>query len=116
MKKVIAFTLLFLTIGCAHQPFTQSDKILLGTSLTLQAIDWQQTKEIAKDPYRRESNMILGEYPSQHEVDLYFLTTTLSCIAVAYYLPPKWRNVFWGFWIGVEGGYVTHNYQVGIRF
>lgn len=116
MKSII-FSILLFTIGCAHQPFTQSDKILLGTSLTLQAIDWQQTKEIARNPdFYEKWNFVLDEHPSQNEIDLYFLTTAFASVATIYYLPPKYRNLFFGCWIGIEGDCVVHNYQIGVRF
>jgi hypothetical protein len=77
--------------------------------LAPQLVDWAQSR----NPY--ETNPILGKYPSKTEVDVYFAAATLGHYLVSRALPPDYRKVWQYVWIGVQVGYVTHNYQIGLR-
>jgi hypothetical protein len=81
----------------------------------LQLVDWAQTREIVRNPDYYETNPILGKYPSKTEVDVYFAAATLGHYLVSRALPPDYRKVWQYVWIGVQVGYVTHNYQIGLR-
>lgn len=91
----------------------------------IKAIDWRQTRTIAKHPDEwYEVNPALGEHPSVERVDNYFLITGIAHPIITHILPRKhtlfgwewspravWQNVT----IGISAGCVAHNYSVGIR-
>lgn len=99
----------------ATDEWTRKDTAYQGAFLTLMAADYLQTKEIARNPRYHESNPILGRNPSQNDVDIYFLATTLLHTSIAYYLPKEYRRIWQCFWIGIETGCVRHNINAGIR-
>jgi hypothetical protein len=84
--------------------------------LTLLAIDWSQTRYIAKNPDRfREINPLLGEHPSLGKVNNYFVASALVNIAAVHYLPERYRKPFQYLTIGFEATTVAHNYSIGIK-
>lgn len=77
--------------------------------------DWMQTLTIAKNPDRfYETNKILGEHPSAHEVNQYFLATAIGHALVSHFLPAKPSRIWQGATIVMQVGYVTQNRQLGI--
>jgi len=105
--------------GCAHyqpDPWREEDTERLVASTVLQAVDWRQTKHIAKNGHKFfECNRILDDHPSQNEVDLYFAASWVGKTAVAYVLPEDWRESWQWLFIGVSAGCVGQNYLVGIE-
>ena len=112
---VALFLTCFIPSCFAADEWTKEDTAYQTTFLTLMAVDWQQTKEIARNPKYREGNFILGENPDQNTVDAYFLTTAALHTVIAYYLPQKYRRIWQCVFIGMEAGYVAHNYNIGVR-
>jgi len=100
--------LIVLVAGCAHDKWTRNDTYRHIALTTVMAIDWLQTKEIARNDDYEETNPILGEDPSQMQVDAYFLGAWAATTAT-------WRKWFQFGVIGVETGYVIHNHAIGIR-
>ena len=118
MKKlltIILICLMFPTTISAQDKWVKKDTIYQATFLTLMAVDYLQTKEIARNSNYYERNLILGKNPSQNEVDLYFLSTAILHTGIAYYLPKKYRRYWQGVFIGIQIGCVGHNYNIGIR-
>lgn len=121
MKKLlISFLICFLiclipVTTLAVDEWTKKDTTYQAVFLTLMAADWLQTKEIARNPNYYERNPILGKYPSQNEVDIYFLSTAIVHAGIAYYLPKKYRRYWQYIFIGIQAGCVGHNYNTGIR-
>ena len=58
------------------------------------ALDYGQTKAIAKDPRYYEKNPILGKYPSIAEVNRFFIINTVAHTAISVLLPR--RFTLWG--------------------
>ena len=118
MKKTTIIAILVLS-GCAHyqpDPWTKEDTERHVAMTVLQAIDWRQTKHIAKNGHEfYECNPGLGEHPKQNDVDLYFAASWLGKTAVAYVLPKEWRRNWQYVMIGVSTGCVYHNYSIGIE-
>ena len=83
---------------------------------TLHFIDWWQTLDIARNPDKwSETNPILGDHPSVGRVNAYFTLTLIGHTAISYILPKDYRRIWQVVWIGIEAGYVVHNYRAGIR-
>jgi hypothetical protein len=112
------FKLLFLLllVSPAHaDEWSRADSYREATYLVLHTMDWAQTREIARNPSYYEQNMMLGKHPSVREVDRYFAAMALAHIGVAYLLPAEWRRPFQYVTIGVELGWVSHNFSIGLR-
>lgn len=114
MKTIIIFLLLSTPVYA--QDWTKQDTITEGVYLALHAIDYFQTKEIARNPAFKEYNPILGEHPSSGRINTYFALTAIGHAAISYVLKPKYRR-YWQFvTIGIQSYTVCHNYHVGVRF
>lgn len=84
--------------------------------LLLHAVDWGQTRNIARNPHEYyEFNPLLGEHPSVKRVDSYMLASALTHTAISYVLPPKWREAFQQVTLSVKSGLVDHNFSIGLR-
>ena len=116
MRSIFIVLILLISTGCGHfDKWTREDKLLQCTQLTVQGIDWLQTKEIADNPDYIETNPRLGEYPTQWEVDRYFLASAGLGVMITAVLPQEWRKYWLSFRIGVSSAKVEHNYNIGIR-
>lgn len=110
----------------AESNWTTTDTVWQAAVLTTLALDWSQTRTIAKNPDKyHELNPILGEHPSVGRVNGYFAAVTLGHTAVAILLPTKvetfgykWnpRRVWQATTVAVEVGAITNNIVVGIKF
>ena len=102
--------------GCGgFDKWTREDKVLQGTQLAVQGIDWLQTREIARNDDYYETNPHIGEDPTTWEVDRYFLVSSGLGMLVTHILPQEYRKHWLSFRIGVSAGMVTHNYNMGIK-
>jgi hypothetical protein len=102
--------------GCANGAWSRADTYRQAAVIGVGAVDWLQTREIAKNPEKYyEMNPILGSHPSTKEVDAYFAACALAHTGVAMALPPKWREPWQYLWIGLEAATVAHNYNIGIK-
>ena len=115
MKKIIIVLIALWGMGCAHDPWTKTDKILEGTYLTLHAMDWLQTRNADWDRFH-EHNPILGRAPSTGTTDLYFLGTGILHPVVTHFLPQKWRKYWQSITIGMEVVAVGNNFHIGMGF
>ncbi len=136
MARVIIAALLFLVRPAfAADPWTEAQVGQQVAFTVLLAADWGQTREIADSCEHygvtwdtsaggwsdvdicafRETNPILGERPTTDEVDRFFLASAALNLAVAHVLPSKWRSRFQYLSIGIEAGFVAHNYSIGVR-
>ena len=113
--KYLLILILILSFACAHDPWTKADTARHAAYTTLHVIDWQQTKENASKAEYYELNPILGKYPSQREVDVYFLGTWIGMTTAAYLLPSEWRKALQYVVIGVEASCVGLNYSIGLN-
>ena len=118
-KQAVSYIIFFVIALCCSNAnadkWTSRDTAYQGTAITLLAVDWLQTKEIARNPEYHETNPILGRNPKQSEVDLYFAGCAIGHTLVAYYLPQKYRRWWQYVWIGVQSGYVCQNIIMGVR-
>jgi hypothetical protein len=94
----------------------KTDSLLLTTALSAIAIDWGQTRTIARNPARfTEANPILGPHPGVGRVDRYFALSMLGTAGVAGILMPTPRKWFLGGVTAVEVFVIVSNHGAGIR-
>lgn len=95
--------------------WTTLDTVLQLTYTTLHVMDWSQTLHISRNHDKfSEANAILGPYPSEGKINVYFATTlALHCMA-SYYLSKPYRTIFQITWIAIQYNRVQHNRNIGI--
>lgn len=132
---------LLVACGDAHaDEWTGTDKAMLGAAVGLLVIDWGQTRDLVngeectrwvdqigpngglgsrRETYqcrvKKESNPLLGDYPSRQEVDRYFALALLGTVGLAYVLPAAYRKYFLGGVIVIETVVVLRNHRIGLR-
>jgi hypothetical protein len=100
----------------AAADWSATDTILTGAALATIALDWGQTRTIARNPDKyRETNPILGPHPSLDRVNAFFALSMLATVGIAIALPPRDRKIFLGGVAIVETAFVIHNHGIGIR-
>ena len=100
----------------ASDPWTSGDVGRESVYQVLHAVDYLQTREIARHPEKYyERNPILGNHPSEGNVALYFAATSLLHLGVAYALPRGLREPFQYVTILIPAGMVAHNFGLGIK-
>lgn len=116
MRKTLLALSLSMSCSAQASDWDRTDSALLATQLTLTAIDWGQTRIIARNPdLWYERNPFLGEHPSVGRVDKYFAVTFLVTTGISIALPQKYRRWYLGSMIVYEAAFVFHNQQLGIR-
>lgn len=79
------------------------------------AMDWAQTRNIARNPGRwEEQNPVLGKHPSVGEVDAYFAVMGVLHYAVSEALPVEYRSAWQYVSIILESRSVVNNYSIGL--
>lgn len=107
---------LLLAINDARaEKFSSEDWARQAAFWTLLAIDYGQTRDIKNNPGMYETNPLLGKHPSDERIRNYFIGAAIGHAAIAYVLPREYRVAWQWVWIGVEAGYVAHNYNIGLR-
>ena len=77
--------------------------------------DWAQTRYITDSDDFYEKNPILGHYPSDNDVNKYFITSLILTNLIGELLPETQSNWFYVTVAVVETAQVTLNYSIGIR-
>jgi len=104
------------SLSRAADPWETTDYALAGAALTALAVDWGQTRYIAKNTHRySETNPMLGATPSVGKVDAYFVCAMVGTVALAHVLPSDWRQLFLAGTLAVEIGAVSQNRSIGIK-
>src|ERR1019366_421470 len=112
---MLKFIFLFLlSFNCLADEWTEADTVREAVYLTLHAIDWNQTLQIANHPDLQESNPILGQHPSAAKINEYMAGAALLQITVAYFLPEKYRKAFQYIAIGEKIPNVLGNFSLGL--
>jgi hypothetical protein len=114
---LLILALVLLPFPCqARDPWDTTDYALAGATLAALAVDWGQTRGIAKNPQRfNETNPVLGTTPSVGKVDAYFVGAMVGTVAVAHLLPGDWRQLFLAGTLAIELGAIQQNRSIGIK-
>lgn len=93
------------------------NEALTALALILLGVDWLQTLQIARNPYRwGEMNALLGEHPSVSRVNVYFALCFAASIGVAWLL---WGTVDLALCAAalcaMQAWCVLHNWRNGVR-
>ncbi len=99
----------------AGERWSKDEVALEAVYQTLQFIDYRQTLSIAEDDEYTENNIFLGKNPQDEYIHAYFLAAALGHVAITEMLSPKYRRIWQMITIGIEAGYVTHNYSIGVQ-
>jgi hypothetical protein len=82
--------MLISSLGCAHlpkrRPWTKQEKAAAVFFVVAHAADAYTTERFRDHGYT-ERNPILGKYPSDREIGLYFSITGLAALAFAHWYP-----------------------------
>lgn len=114
MKAAILALALLAMPAHAHD-WTPSEKGWAAAWLATRAVDWGQTRYIARNPDKfRELNPMLGAHPSLGEVNRAFLVSTAVGLLAAHYLP-QYRKGMLQVWFAVGVGVTVRNAAIGIR-
>lgn len=115
MLRVI-LVVMALAASTAHADEWRTEDTQRETAyMVLHAMDWAQTRNIARNPDRYfEYNSIIGRHPSVGRVDAYMATSALLHIGVTRVLPAEYRAAWQYITIGVKAGLVQHNFSVGL--
>ena len=110
--------ILILFAGCTLTPdkWSAQDYAMQSLVVGTKAVDWLQTKEIARNDDYYERNPILGENPSQTEVNLFFLAGSILETGAVHFTKSEYRPYVQTIFIGVNSAFVIHNYSIGVRF
>jgi len=115
MLRVLVLSVALLAGSAQADEWMTADTQREAVYLALHAMDWAQTRNIARNPYKwHEQNSILGEHPSVDRVDAYFAIIALAHVAVSDMLPTEYRTAWQHVSIGFEAGVVGHNLSLGI--
>jgi len=115
MRVVLIILIILFPTTAASSAWTTQDTILQATLMSLIIIDWGQTLSFIQDDRYKETNPILGEYPSRGEVNICIISSMVITTAIAYALPKRYRTIFQSIAIGCEIQAVRHNYQAGVK-
>lgn len=96
--------------------WSTADSWRQGILVTLQAVDWAQTRQFAGDPSDRfeEGNTLLGRKPSPERINLLIGSAIVAHALVSCWLKPEARVHWQMSFIGFEAGAVIHNWSVGV--
>lgn len=115
--KTALFIILTVTSLCAiaADDWTTEDTYREAAYLAVDAVDWAQTRNIARNPDKwHEQNGVLGEHPTVSQVDNYFISMAVAHVVIAHVLPADYRSAFQYITLGAEISCVGHNIVIGI--
>lgn len=98
-----------------RDPMNGLDRVMMLTGVALQAADWMQTLDIIHTPYQRERNPILGDRPSEGDVNVACSLAILGNLAISRLKDRTTRRIFWAVIILFEQDAVRHNAKWGFR-
>ena len=115
MKRLL-FCLALLSCPAHADDWTGTDTGLEVAWQVAHAIDWGQTRYIAKHPQDfRELNPILGDHPSVGRVNTYFIATGLAHYGISQWLSPSNRRGWQTITIIFAVATVSRNHQIGVK-
>lgn len=118
-RAMALYFALALAASSAHaqlaKDWTEGDSAAAAAALGFLAMDWAQTRTIARNPHQfREYNPVLGPHPSVGRANWYFSGAMAGTIIAAATLPPNYRRRFLSTLLGFEAAIVITNHNAGI--
>lgn len=114
--KLLIIALLFISSSAFADDWSKADVARETVLLVIHAVDWGQTRNIAKNPSQyAELNPFLGVHPSVSRVDNYFVLTGLAHVGISHVLPSEWRKGWQYVTIGIGGANIARNHSIGLR-
>jgi hypothetical protein len=119
MNKLVAVFFLLISTSSIADEWTTADKQRETVYLMLHAIDWAQTRTIARNPDKYAeggiiASRIIGGHPSVGQVDSYMIGSALMVSFVSRALPSEYRRVFQYVTIGDSAYSVGRNFSIDI--
>lgn len=132
MKTIIIILMLSVAnIAYAAEEWSIESKTLASIFTVATVIDWGQTRDIVNnsmdqcivrvnnggycDRAYHETNVFLGTDPTMNEVDTYMPAAIAIGLAVAHYLPEKYRVRFLYGMSFLELGTIYNNKKIGLK-
>jgi hypothetical protein len=112
--KTLLYLILLLPSICLGQ-WTPEQKGLAAAALVVTAIDYGQTRTVAKDPRWHEENPLMGRHPSTRKVAAHFIAVPVLTYFVLDNISSENRSLALKVILAVEIGFVAHNYSLGVR-
>ncbi len=112
MKYILIFFIIIsLFINCAGpRSWTKQEKNAASFYLLAHSADAFTTSQlIHKGNY--ELNPILGKYPSDTEIGIYFSLTTLGILTLSHFYPNFRKPILYGYG-GLNAGLAIYNYKL----
>jgi hypothetical protein len=124
MRRIIITIFAILTTNCyaGWESWSDTDRKLFVASQIAITADWATTRYGVRNrdnlPGLRESNIILGPYPSTDRLDLYFVVMLVSNYYIADIVPDDDRKLYLTVRTVSHGLAARHNVQAGwqLRF
>jgi len=112
MKKVVLSILcLFLFVACASpRPWTKQEKVAAGFFLLAHSADAITTSQLT-DNGNYETNPILGKYPSDAKIGVYFSLTAIGALVVSHFKPDLRKPFLYGYG-SINSICAIHNYTI----
>ena len=115
MIRALVVVLLLLAAPVSAQDWSAEEKTWAAAWLTTMAVDWGQTRYIARHPGEfREANPFLPHHPSMSDVNRHFVIGNLIMFGAAHYLP-QYRSTLLKVWLAIGVGATAHNAAIGVR-
>jgi hypothetical protein len=118
MKIILLLFLFFANPARAWSDWSDSDRALFISSSVAMTADWATTRYAARNDWPDglyETNPILGKYPHQDQVDLYFVTMLISNYFIADYFKGNNRTFYLAIRTVTHGAAAQNNVSLGMR-
>lgn len=108
---LIFFIILFLVTSCATpRPWTKGEKTAAYFFIAAHFADGYTTSQ-SLDNGNYEMNPILGKYPSDSELVVYFSVTGAIALVLSHYKPSLRKPLLYGYG-SVNTAFAIHNHQL----
>jgi len=96
----------------AAENWTVEDTYRESFYLILTVTDWKQTLDFSRDTTVHETNIFLGEHPSDSRINTLIPLSMLAHYYIATLLPTEYRHAWQYAFIGIEANAVAINANI----
>jgi len=110
MRRLIIILSIFIVFCSCASPrsWTKQEKRAAGYFCIAHFADYYTTSKMLNDPANWEENPILGQYPSDSTVTIYFSFTAIAALAIGHFWPDARKPLFLGYGT-LNAGMAAHN-------